>query len=100
MPKTKKKIIDEIKEYVGATGSPFSYWYIGVADRATEALFRGHGVNQDGDLWIFRTATSAGVAHGVRDELTNEFGMEGSHEAVDGDPRMVYAYRMAAHTDP
>ena len=100
MPKSKRKIIDDIKEYVGATGSPFAYWYIGVAERATDALFRTHGVNREGDLWIFKTARSSSVAHAVRDKFTNEFGMEGSHDAAAGDPTMVYAYRMAAHTEP
>lgn len=100
MPKGKKKIVDEVKEYIVGTGSPFSYWYVGVAENARDALFDAHGVSKESDLWIYRTARSSKIAHQIRDQFTSALGAEGSKEAAPGDPKMVYAYRMAAHTDP
>jgi len=100
MPKGKKQIIEEIRDYIVGSGSPSSYWYIGVSERAGEALFEKHGVTKEGDLWIYRTARSAKIAHQVRDHFTSELGLEGSTAAAPGDPRIVYAYRMAAQTEP
>lgn len=100
MPKGKKKIVDEIGEYIFGSGSPPSYWYVGVAENARDALFSVHNVSKENDLWIYRTAKSSHVAHQARDLLTSEFETEGSTEASEGDSRMVFAYRMAAHTEP
>ena len=100
MPKNKKKIASEIGDYISASGIPPCSWYVGVAENARDALFRAHGVIKDDDLWIYRTAKSSHVAHQGRDRLIRKLKTEGLRDAVDGDPRMVYAYRMAAHTEP
>ena len=100
MPKSKKMIADEIRDYIDSSGTPPSSWYVGIAENARDALFRTHGVFKDGDLWIYRTGKSSHVAHQARDVLSRKLETQGSRDAIDGDPRMVYAYRMAAHTDP
>jgi len=100
MPKSKSRIVSEVREYIMESGSAPSYWYVGIAENARDALFRVHHVIKGEDLWIYRTARSSHVAHQARDVLISELGVEGSHEAVDGDPRMVYSYRTAAHTEP
>ena len=100
MPKGKNRIVKEIREYIMGSGSAPAYWYVGVAEDAREALFRTHNVLKDEDLWIYRTAKSSHVSHQARDRLTSDLETAGSTDAVDGDPRMVYAYRMGAHTEP
>lgn len=100
MPKTRKTIVREIQRYMDGVEGLYEEWYVGVGENAREALFDAHRVEKSGDLWIYRTATSARVAHGVRDFFTSELGVEGATEAAGGDPRMVYAYRKASHTEP
>ena len=100
MPKRKKKIIDEISEYIACKGGAHSGWYVDVTDRASEALSRQHGLGDPDDVWIYRTATSARVAHAVRDFFTGELGTDGGREARPSTHKKVYAYRKAPHTDP
>lgn len=100
MPKSRKPIIREIQTYIDGVEGMYGDWFVGVADSAREALFDRHGVLEEGDLWIYRTATTSRVAHAVRDFFTAELGADGSNEARDGEPTMVYAYRKSEHTDP
>jgi hypothetical protein len=100
VPKSKKQIISEISEYIERKGGAESDWYVDVADRANEALSRVHGLGDPDDVWIYRTATSARVAHAVRDFFTGEFGTDGGREARPATHRKVYAYRKRPHTDP
>jgi hypothetical protein len=100
MPKTRKPIVREIQRYMDGIEGLYEDWYVGIAEDARDALFGDHRVDKEGDLWIYRTATSSRVAHGIRDFFTTELGADGVADAVDGDPRMVYAYRKAGHTEP
>ena len=100
MPKRKKQIVDEISEYIERKSGAHSDWYVDVTDRASDALSHQHGLGDQDDVWIYRTATSASVAHAVRDFFTGELGTDGGSEARPATHRKVYAYRKRPHTDP
>ena len=100
MPKPKKQIVEEITQYIARKGGAYADWYIDVTDRASDALSRGHGLGEESDVWIYRTAASARVAHAVRDFFTGELGTDGGTEARAATHKKVYAYRKAPHTDP
>jgi hypothetical protein len=100
VPKPKKQIVNEITEYIERKGGAASEWYIDVTDRASDALSQRHGLGDPDDVWIYRTATSARVAHAVRDFFTGELGTDGGTEARPATHRKVYAYRKRPHTDP
>ena len=92
MPKARKQIISEIRQYMDGAPGTYSDWYVGVAENARQALFREHDVDKETDLWIYRTARSVRVAHAIRDFLRSTLGTQGSTEAGDADAKMVYAY--------
>lgn len=100
MPKARKPIVREIQRYIDGVEGLYEDWFVGIAADAKDALFVRHRVLEEGDLWIYRTASTSRVAHSVRDFFTAELGTDGSKEARDGDPRMVYAYRKSEHTEP
>jgi hypothetical protein len=100
VPKSRKQIVDEIGQYIVRKGGDRSDWYVDVTDRASDALSRRHGLGEPSDVWIYRTATSARVAHAVRDHFTGELGTDGGTEARPATHKKVYAYRKAPHTDP
>ncbi len=100
MPKTRKPIIREIQRYIDGIEGLYEDWYVGITENARDALFVEHRVKKEGDLWIYRTATTSRVAHGIRDFFTAELGADGAIDAADGDPKIVYAYRKSEHTEP
>jgi hypothetical protein len=100
MPKAKRQIVDEISQYIARKGGAHSDWYVDVTDRASDALSLRHGLGDPDDVWIYRTATSARVAHAVRDFFTGEFGADGGTEARPSTHKKVYAYRKRSHTAP
>lgn len=72
-------------------------WYIGIAKKPRERLFRDHNVSEQVDLWIYRQANSDTVAR----EIENFFlakGCKGGDGGGDHSTVYVYAYKITSKT--
>ncbi len=99
MPKSKQKIIDDIKSYMQEHGGDYSDWYVGISKDTNDRLFNGHGVREKG-VWIYRTAESSQTARDIEDYFVNTLGTDGGTGGGDETSNMVYAYKKAIHTNP
>ncbi len=100
MAKIKQEIIDAFKNHIAKGGGGSRAWYVGISKDGRERLFNGHGVREEGDWWIYRTATSAQVAREIEDYFVTTLGTDGGTGGGDTAADMVYAYKKASHTDP
>lgn len=97
---SEEQIKEDIKSYIDDHGGQYNRWYVGISDNARKRLFDDHNVDEDSDLWIYRTASSATVARRVEDYFVNELGTDGGTGGGDENSNQVYAYKKNSHTDP
>lgn len=97
---SKEEIISVIKEYIQKGGGGYRAWYVGISKDARDRLFNGHGVRENGDWWIYRTASSSTVAREIEHYFVNILGTDGGTGGGAEMADMVYAYKKAAHTNP
>jgi hypothetical protein len=100
MPTTEEQIKTDIKAYMAKGGGSYSSWYVGVSKDPKERLFTGHGVYENGDLWIYRQAYTSNAARNVESYFINTLGTDGGAGGGDKDADWVYAYKKNAHTNP
>ena len=100
MAKSKQEIIDDIKGHISKGGGGYRAWYVGISKDASDRLFSGHKVKEEGDWWIYRTASSAKIAREIEDYFVNTLGADGGPGGGAEDAKQVYAYKKAAHTAP
>jgi hypothetical protein len=93
-----EQIIREILEYIRKGGGAFSDWYVGISQDARTRLFSGHSVNENGDHWIYRQASSSKAAREIEEYFLNRCHTSGGPGGGDDTTDMVYAYKMNAHT--
>jgi hypothetical protein len=95
-----KDIIAAFEEKMSKGGGGYSAWYVGVSKDARDRLFNGHGVRQNGDLWIYQRATSSQIAREVEYHFVYIRGTDGGTGGGGETADMVYAYKKAVHTNP
>jgi len=101
MAYSKDQIIADIKEYISKSGAQkWNEVYVGVSKDAKDRLFNGHSVQEKGDWWIYRQATSSAVARDVEAFFVNTLGSDGGTGGGDQSADYVYAYKKASHTNP
>ena len=98
MEQTEAELIDEIEGHIENRGGAFSSWYVGIAADARDRLFNDHSVEEEGDKWIFRKATSSSVARTVEKYFIEEKGTKGGPGGGDENSKFVYAYKSQRHT--
>lgn len=98
MAKTGEQIIADVEAHIRNNGADFANWYVGIATSPRDRLFNGHNVREKGDAWIFREATSSGVAREVEDYFSKRKGARGGAGGGDYGSRSVYAYEIGSHT--
>ena len=93
------QITQDIKNYIDRGGGYYSGWYVGIAADPRSRLFNDHAVQEQGDSWIFRTATTSEGARAVEQYLLG-LGIDGGPGGGDDSSRAVYAYKKSYHTSP
>ena len=71
---------------------------MGIAADAGDRLFNDHSVDEKGDAWIHRSATSSSVARTVENYFIEEKGTKGGPGGGDEISKFVYAYKIQRHT--
>ena len=97
MAKTKQEIIDDIADYF--RGKAYGSCYVGITSDVDKRLFGDHKVSKDDGRWIYRTATSHGVARDVEKHFLDA-GMDGGGGGGDVTSRIAYAYAKTSSTKP
>lgn len=95
----KQQIIQEMKAYISSHGGTYKEWYVGIASDPRQCLLNDHGVNENGDSWIYRTAVSSDKAREV-EEYFLDLGCDGDMGGGDSTTKAVYAYKKNPHTNP
>jgi len=90
--------IKDIIQYIQRSNTPFSEWYVGIAEDALARLFQGHGVNKDMDYWIYRDCINANAAREVEQFIIMNYHTDGGSGGGNDNSRFVYAYKKEAHT--
>lgn len=98
MQKDNSVVID-IVQYIQRSNTPFSEWYVGIAEDALTRLFQGHCVNKDMDYWIYRDCLSANAARGVEQFIIMNYHTDGGTGGGSDNSRFVYAYKKERHTN-
>lgn len=100
MAQRKETIIQEIMDHMNnccPNNTPYKKLYIGIAADATDRLFKGHSVDREKDVWIYRTASSGNVAREI-EKYFLDLGFDGGPGGGDEDSKMVYCFLQNAHT--
>ena len=97
---SEEQIKKDVKDYIEGNGGKYSSWYVGIADNPRERLFDGHGVKEEGDLWIYRTAESSTEARRIEKYFVEQLGTDGGTGGGDEKTKAVYAYLKNSHTSP
>ena len=93
----KTQIIKEIAAHVRSRGGSYSSWYVGVASKPRERLFRDHNVSEKNGLWIFRTCASSAEARAIERNFLGK-GMQGGGGGGDHSTTVVTAYKITSST--
>ena len=97
MANSKKELIEEIESHITDCGGGIDGWYVGVAAKPRERLFDDHSVDKEKGAWIYRTASSDGVARDIEKHFLDK-GAKGGTGGGDEDSKSVYAYRISSRT--
>ena len=97
MAKSKKQIISDIEDFMTKWGGDIDDWYVGIAAQPRERLFDDHAVDEHNDPWIFRTASSDGVARDIERHFLDK-GATGGEGGGSADTKAVYAYKIGLYT--
>lgn len=100
MAKSKETIISEIMDHMNnccPDGTSYKKLYIGIAADATERLFKGHSVDREKDIWIYRTASSDDVAREIEKHFI-DLGFDGGPGGGDEDSKQIYCFMQNSHT--
>ena len=98
MASTKDQVIADIDVYVANNGANLQQWYVGISAMPRNRLFNDHSVQENGDAWIYREATSSTVAREVETYFVDVKGAQGGGGGGDHNSRSVYAYKIKPHT--
>jgi len=98
--KSAVEIVNEIVKYMQQGGTSAREWYVGITNDAKRRLFGEHGVQEQGDPWIFRTALNDAQARIAEDHLINRVGTDGGPGGGGSDCKIVYAYPKQSWTTP
>lgn len=93
------QIITDINGYMQLHGGSNPSWYVGIAADARDRLFKGHGVVEEGGVWIYRRALSTAVARQV-EKAYLDAGCDGGPGGGDELTVYVYAYRKTPSSRP
>ncbi|KQO89520.1 MULTISPECIES: hypothetical protein [unclassified Methylobacterium] len=74
----------EFATYVKEFGADFAGWSVGVADDARQALFRENGVDEAGDVWLWKQALTPTAAAMVRSWLVDRHGVSNVSAEASG----------------
>lgn len=74
----------EFVSYVKEFGADFREWSVGVADDARHALFRENGVDEAGDVWLWKPALTPVAAAMIRSWLVDRHGVTNVSAEVPG----------------
>lgn len=96
---TEEEIKTAIKSYIARNKGAYSAWYVGVSEDARDRLFNGHGVHENGDAWILRTAQTSSIARTIEQHFL-DLGTDGGPGGGDDNAKSVYAYKKNSHTRP
>ena len=97
---TKDQIIATIHGYIQRNGDQPGYWYVGVSKDARNRLFNDHKVSESKGVWIYRTASTSGVARQTEGYFIKTIGTDGGKGGGDTSAKMVYAYKKTSSTLP
>ncbi len=89
------QIINDIANHVG--DSPYSLWYVGVAEDAEKRLFTEHKVSKTQGRWIYRPSDSDSVARKAEDYFIHK-GMNGGAGGGSNQSKYTYAYFITSYT--
>ncbi|GLS45613.1 hypothetical protein [Methylobacterium brachythecii] len=74
----------EFISYVKEFGADFREWSVGVADDARRALFLENGVDEAGDVWLWKPALTPAAAAMIRSWLVDRHGVTNVSEGTSG----------------
>lgn len=100
MAKSKEVIIQEIMDHMKNSSpkdTPYKKFYIGIAADATDRLFKGHSVDREKDIWIYRIASSDNVAREIEKHFLDK-GFDGGPGGGDEGTKQVYCFLQNSHT--
>ena len=91
----------ELMAFIKELGGGFGEFVIGIADDPRQAMRREHGVDLEGDPWIYKQALSHAAARTVQDYFVEKLKVNGVRPASDSeDVDCVYLYRKGVETCP
>ncbi len=97
VPKSKQEIVDAIAAHF--RGTPYGDCYVGITSDVKSRLFGDHHVSEQDGHWIYRTASSNGVAREI-EQYFLDAGMDGGEGGGDSSSTIVYAYEKTSGTNP
>lgn len=100
MAAPKQQVIADIRAFIERCRGACRGWYVGIASDPRSRLFGDHGVDEKGDMWIYRECESAVLAREVEEFFVKMIGTDGGLGGGDESTRWVYAYKKAPHTVP
>ena len=97
MAKSKQEIISDIADHF--KGKAYKTCYVGITLDVQDRLFGDHNVSKENGHWIYRTASSNGIARDVEQHFLDA-GMDGGPGGGSIASRSVYAYKKTPDTNP
>ena len=86
-------IINEIEQFMSKFGGYYSDWYVGIATNPKDRLFNDHNVNEQNDVWIFRTADTDDIARSIEQYFLTQRETDGGPGGGSNSSKVVYAYK-------
>ncbi|GEP12054.1 hypothetical protein [Methylobacterium gnaphalii] len=81
----------EFVSYVKEFGADFREWSVGVADDARRALFVENGVDETGDVWLWKPALTPAAAAMIRSWLVDRHGV--ANVSADASGPEIYLFK-------
>ncbi len=88
-------IKSEIENHIG---KDYSSWYVGIAQNASDRLFKDHNVNKEKGSWIYRKAESRAIAERIEKYFIDKHGTQGHPGGGSDETTFVYAYKIEDYT--
>ena len=86
----------EFISYVKEFGADFHEWSVGIADDARQALFETNGVDEAGDIWLWKPALTPAAANMIRSWLVERHGVTDASANAPGREIFLFKRRAAA----
>ena len=89
MAKYEKQLREEFLKFIADHSPRYGNWYVGVAKKAEDALYKKHKVDKKQDLWLWDIATDNREAKMLEEHLLM-MGVDG--DAINSDPKAIQVY--------